>query len=179
MVCDRCNMLVKSELEKLGLQLLSVELGEVETLHPISESKKTEIAKQLSTFGFELIGTKKDRTITKIKTVIIDLVHYKNEVLKVKMSEYLADHLHQDYASLSHLFSEEEGTTIEKFFILQKIERVKELLMYDELNLNEIAAKMNYSSVAYLSNQFKKTTGSTPSQFKQLKSKHRKQLDDL
>lgn len=179
MVCSRCKMVVKSELEKLGLQLFSVELGEVETVNEISDFEKKEIINRLKLFGFELIDDKKSRTIEKIKTLIIDLVHKKNNHINTNLSDYIASHLLQDYNTISNLFSEVENTTIEKYFIQQKIEKVKELLMYDEMNLSEIAFQLNYSSVAHLSNQFKKTTGFSPTYFKQLKNKKRKQIEDL
>lgn len=179
MVCSRCKMVVKSEFFQLGLQLFSVDLGEVETIEPISENQKKEIATHLKSFGFELIDDKKSRTIDKIKTLIIDLVHNRNNEINTNLSEYLSHHLGQDYNSLSNLFSEVENTTIEKFYILQKIEKVKELLMYDEMTLSEISFRLNYSSVAYLSNQFKKVTGFSPSYFKQLKDKKRRQIEDL
>ncbi len=178
MVCSRCKMVVKSELEKLGLQLLAVDLGEVEVT-PISERQKSEIAEHLKGFGFELIDDKKSRLIEKIKTLIIELVHQQNAQLNTNLSDYLSKNLAQDYSSISNLFSEVEDTTIEKFFINQKIEKVKELLLYDELTLSEIAFQMNYSSVAYLSNQFKKVTGFSPSHYKQLKNNKRKQIEDL
>ena len=179
MVCSRCKMVVKSELEKLGLQLLSVELGEVETIKPITSEQKFAIEEQMKSFGFEVIDDKKSRIIDKIKTLIIELVHQHNAQLNINLSDYLSNHLAQDYSSLSNLFSEVEDSTIEKYFIHQKIEKVKELLLYDELSLNQIAYQMNYSSVAYLSNQFKKVTGFTPSHYKQLKDKKRKQIEDL
>lgn len=179
MVCSRCKMVVKSELEKLGLQLLAVDLGEVETLAPITTQQKSDIAEHLKSFGFKLIDDKKSRMIDKIKTLIIELVHQKNAQLNTNLSDYLSNNLAQDYSSLSNLFSEVEDTTIEKYFINQKIEKVKELLLYDELTLSEIAFQLNYSSVAYLSNQFKKVTGFSPSHYKQLKDKKRKQIEDL
>jgi AraC-like DNA-binding protein len=179
MVCSRCKMVVKSELEKLGLQLLAVDLGEVEILVPITAEQKIDIAEHLKNFGFELIDDKKSRMIDKIKTLIIELVHQQNAELNTNLSDYLSKYLAQDYSSLSNLFSEVEDTTIEKYFIHQKIEKVKELLLYDELTLSEIAFQMNYSSVAYLSNQFKKVTGFSPSHYKQLKDKKRKQIEDL
>ncbi len=179
MVCSRCKMVVKSELEKLGIPLLSVELGEVDTSKLVNEKQKKEIAEKIKLFGFELIDDKKSRVIDKIKTLIIDLIHNKNNEIKVTLSEYLSSHLLQDYNTLSNLFSEVENTTIEKYLILQKIEKVKELLMYDEVTLSEIAYQLNYSSVAYLSNQFKKVTGLTPSHFKKMKDKKRKQIEDL
>ena len=172
-------MVVKSELEKLGLRLLAVDLGEVEIIDPISNELKQVISNQLRFFGFELIDDKKSRIIEKIKNLIIDLVHHTKNDLNVNLSVYLSKHLAQDYASLSNLFSEVEDITIEKYYIHQKIEKVKELLMYDELSLSEIAHEMNYSSVAYLSNQFKKVTGFTPTHYKQLKDKKRKQIEEL
>lgn len=179
MVCSRCKMVVKSELEKIGIQLLTLDLGEVETAVPISETQKEEIAKRMKGLGFELIDDKKSRTIDKIKTLIIDLVHHQNSILNTNLSTYLSDRLSADYSVLSNLFSEVEDSTIEKYYINQKIERVKELLLYDELTLSEIAFQMNYSSVAYLSNQFKKITGFSPSHYKKLKDKKRRQIEDL
>ena len=179
MVCGRCIMVVKSKLEKLGLNPLSMQLGEVEIKESITKTQKDTLAKQLHSLGFELIDDKKSKTIEKIKNLIVDVVHYKNNELKTNLSNYLSTHLLQDYNTLSNLFSEVEGTTIEQYFIAQKIEKVKELLMYDELTLSEIAFQLNYSSVAYLSNQFKKVTGFTPTYFKQLKDKKRKQIEEL
>lgn len=179
MVCSRCKMVVKSELEKLGLSLLSVDLGEVATVETVSETQKNKIQKQLKPLGFELIDDKKSRIIDKIKTLIIDLVHNKNNDINVNLSEYLSSHIFQDYSTLSNLFSEVENTSIEKYFINQKIEKVKELLMYNEMTLSEIACHLNYSSVSYLSNQFKKVTGFSPTYFKQLKINKRKQIEDL
>ena len=179
MVCGRCKMVVKSELEKLGLHPLSVELGEVELQEENIEHVKMDVLRRLQSMGFDLIDDKRSKTIEGIKALIIDLVHHKNNQISINLSEYLAQQLAQDYSTLSNLFSEVEGITIEKYFIHMKIEKVKELLIYDELTLNEIAILLNYSSVAYLSNQFKKTTGFTPSYFKQLKDKKRKQIEDL
>jgi len=179
MVCGRCKMVVKAELEKFGLSLLTVELGEVETLAPITEEQKKAIAEHLKTLGFELIDDKKSQVIAKVKTLLIELVHQQNNELKTNLSDYLSEKLGHDYTYLSNLFSGIEGTTIEQYFIAQKIERVKELLVYDELTLSEIAFQLNYSSVAHLSNQFKKVTGLTPSHFKQVKAEKRKPLDKL
>ena len=179
MVCNRCKMVVQSELEKIGLKTISVELGEVELLQDLTTNEKHAVAKILSQLGFELLDDKISRTIERIKNLIVDLVHHQNQELKTNLSDYLAEQLMQDYSSLSNLFSEVEGTTIERYFIAQKIEKVKELLTYNELTLTEIAMQLNYSNVAHLSNQFKKTTGFTPSYFKQLKDKKRKQIDDL
>ncbi|EJL66894.1 DNA-binding domain-containing protein, AraC-type [Flavobacterium sp. CF136] len=172
-------MVVKSEFEKLGLQTISVELGEVELQNEITESQKEVLLQNLHSLGFDLLDDKKSKTIEKIKTLIIDLVHHKNNELKTNLSDYLAENLSQDYNTLSNLFSEIENTTIEKYFISQKIEKVKELLIYNELSLSEIADILNYSNVAHLSNQFKKITGFTPTHFKQLKNKNRIQIENL
>ena len=179
MVCGRCKMVVKSEFEKLGLHTISVELGEVELENDISDNQKAKLLQNIHLLGFDLIDDKKSKTIEKIKTLIIDLVHHKNNDIKVNLSEYLSKNILQDYNSLSNLFSEVEGTTIEKYFINQKIEKVKELIVYNELTLSEIAYLLNYSTVAHLSNQFKKVTGFTPTYFKQLKDKKRKQIENL
>jgi AraC-like DNA-binding protein len=179
MVCNRCKMIVKSELEKLGVHIVSLELGEVELSQSLNPEQKLKIAEQLALYEFELIDDHKSKFIEKVKTLIIDLVHHKNAELKLNLSELIAKHIGQDYSMISNLFSEVEGITIEKYFILQKIERIKELLMYEEMSLSEISFLLNYSSVAYLSNQFKKVTGLTPSHFKQLKLKKRKSLEKL
>jgi len=179
MVCNRCNMVVRSLLEKHGLHPIRVELGEIEIQESNIENLKDDLIVKLQSFGFDLMDDQQRKTIEKIKTLIIDLVHYKHNDSKYNLSDYLAQNISQDYNTLSHLFSELEGSTIEKYFINQKIEKVKEMLTYDELNLSEIADKLNYSSVAHLSNQFKKVTGFTPSFFKKMKNKNRKQIDDL
>lgn len=172
-------MVVKSELDKLGLQTIAVELGEVELQNEISENHKKALLQNLNAIGFDLMDDKKSKTIEKIKTLIIDLVHHKNNELKINLSDYLVQNLNQDYSTLSNLFSEIENTTIEKYFISQKIEKVKELLVYNELSLSEIGDILNYSNVAHLSNQFKKITGFTPTQFKQSKEKNRIQIENL
>jgi len=179
MVCSRCKMVVKSELQKLGLYPISVELGEVEIESSIDNEKKKSIKATLAKFGFQLLENKKSIVIEKVKNAIIDLVHNKNNELSINLSDYLSKLLLQEYSSISTLFSEVEGVTIEQYFIAQKIERVKELLVYNELTLSEIAFQLNYSSTAHLSNQFKKFTGFTPSYFKQLKDKKRRQIEDL
>lgn len=179
MVCIRCKMVVKEELTKLGLHYSTVELGEAEILENISARQHDQIRTALLKSGLELMDDKKSVLIQKIKNVIIELVHYSEEPLAINFSEFLSQKLNYDYTYLANLFSEVQGTTIEQFLIAHKIERVKELLVYDELNLTEIAYKMNYSSVAHLSAQFKKVTGLTPSHFKQLKNKRRSMLDDL
>jgi AraC-like DNA-binding protein len=179
MVCGRCKMVVQKELESLGHRIKTMELGEVELQDPISENQKNEILVKLQAVGFDLINDKKSKTIEKIKTLIIDLVHEQNGYLKTTLSDYLVSHCHQDYNSLSNLFSEVENTTIEKYFISQKIEKVKELIMYDELSISEIADILNYSNSAHLSNQFKKVTGFSPTYFKQLKNRKRIQIENL
>lgn len=179
MVCNRCIMAVESEFEKLGLHPLSVELGEVEIQESKIDNIKNDLKHNLLSLGFDLIDDKKSQTIEKIKNVIIDLVHHQDNDAKHNLSDVLISKLPYDYNYLSNLFSEIEGTTIEKYFIAQKIEKVKELLVYDELTLSEIAFRLNYSSVAYLSNQFKKVTGLTPSHFKRIGENKRKTLDEV
>ncbi len=179
MVCDRCIMVVRSELEQLGLVPKHMALGEVTLEREPSSREKELLERALVPMGFELIDDKKSRTIEKIKKSIIELVHQRDNQIKIKLSDHLSEVLGQDYSQLSKLFTEVEGTTIEKYFIAQKIERVKELLVYDELSLSEIALRLNYSSVAYLSNQFKKVTGLTPSHFKQIGSQKRTALDKV
>lgn len=179
MVCIRCKMVVKSELEKLRLQYTFIELGEAEINGEISAETKAELDIALKKQGLELMDDKKSMLIEKIKTIIIELIHYSDYPLKINLSDYLTSKLNYDYTYLANLFSEVQGITIEHFFIYHKIERVKELLVYDELNLKEIAYKLHYSSVAHLSNQFKKVTGLTPSHFKQLKRKRRISLENL
>ena len=179
MVCSRCKMVVRSELEKLGLHPITVELGEVEIADLEINRLKEDLLRNLKSLGFDLIDDKRSKTIEKIKTLIIDLVHYRNNELNINLSEYISQHILQDYNTISNLFSEVEGSSIEKYFISQKIEKVKELLMYNELTLSEISYQLNYSSVSHLSNQFKKVTGFTPTFFKQLKDKKRKQIEDL
>ena len=179
MVCNRCLLVVKNELEKLGVPVKNLMLGEVELDREISDTEKNTIHQHLQTFGFEVIDDKKSRLIGQIKSLIIELVHHQNSELRSNLSDFLRDKLHHDYSYLSNLFSDVEGTTIEKYYIAQKIEKVKELLVYDELSLGEIAFQLNYSSVAHLSNQFKKVTGLTPSHFKNIKSARRKPLDEV
>lgn len=179
MVCARCKMAVRAELIKFGLHPLAVELGEVTIAEDITAQQKDKIDQALRAFGFTLIDDKKSRMIEKIKTAIVEIVHYSDKQLKTNLSDHIIKQLHHDYNYLSNLFSDVEGTTIEQYFIAQKIERVKELLVYDELSLSEIAVKVNYSSVSHLSKQFKKVTGFTPSHFRQLKEKKRSSLDEL
>ncbi len=172
-------MVVKDELQKLGLHYVIVNLGEVEIIENLSVEQHDQFKVALLQSGLELLDDKKSVLIQKIKNVIVELVHYSEEPLIIKFSEYLSQKLNHDYTYLANLFSAVQGTTIEKFFIMHKIERVKELLVYNEHNLTEIAYLMHYSSVAHLSTQFKKVTGLTPSYFKQLKDKRRLMLENV
>lgn len=179
MVSNRCTLAVKEELKKLGLHFIVVDLGEVDIMETISLEQREQLKIALLKSGLELMDDKRAVMIEKIKNVIIQMVHHSEEIIKIKFSEFLSEKLNHDYTYLSNLFSEVQGTTIEQFIISHKIERIKELIIYDELNISEIAWKMNYSSVAHLSNQFKKVTGLTPSHFKQLKDKRRSPLEDI
>lgn len=179
MVCNRCIMVVKRELDQLGFAVKNIQLGEVELEKAPTSKQRDNLGKALLALGFELMDDKKSQIIEKIKNVIIEVVHRQNNDIKTNLSEVLSSELHQDYYYLSNLFSAVEGSTIEKYFIAQKIEKVKELLVYDELSLSEIAFRLNYSSVGYLSNQFKKVTGLTPSHFKKIKTNKRKPLDEV
>ena len=179
MVSLRCKMLVKAELEKLNLKHLIVELGEVEIMNELSTETYVELKRNLLQSGLELMDDQRAILVEKIKNIIIELVHYTDEIPKLSFSDYLSEKLNHNYSYLSNLFSEVKGTTIEHFIIIHKIERVKELIIYDELNLSEIAYKLHYSSVAHLSTQFKKITGLTPSFFKSLKNKKRTGLENL
>lgn len=179
MVCNRCITAVQQLLKEQGLDYTNISLGTVVLNNPLSEAQKQTLSNSLEALGFELINDRKSKTIEQIKTEIRSLVHSSDATLKTNLSQHLANKLHQDYQQLSNLFSTVEGTTIEKYFIAQKIEKVKELLVYDELSLSEIAYQMNYSSVGYLSNQFKKVTGLTPTHFKNIKEIKRKPLDEV
>lgn len=179
MVCNRCIKAVQNELDKLGLETKNIKLGEVTLENEPTPEEKKKLDNALTPLGFEIIDDKKSRIIEQTKNIIIDIVHYQDNNTKTNLSDMLSSQLHHDYNYLSNLFSEIEGTTIEKYFIAQKIEKVKELLVYDELSLSEIAFRLNYSSVAYLSNQFKKVTGLTPSHFKKIREDKRKPLDEV
>ncbi|MHA4807253.1 helix-turn-helix domain-containing protein [Flavitalea flava] len=179
MVCNRCITAVRAELELLGLQPVSITLGEVEVEGEISKEVLTRLGDSLLQLGFELIDDRKSRIIEKIKNELVNLVHYTEEQPRTNLSDFLSSKLNHDYNYLSTLFSDVEGITIEKYFIAQKIEKAKELLMYDELTLSEIAFRLGYSSVGYLSNQFKKVTGFTPSHFKTIREKKRIPLDQV
>jgi AraC-like DNA-binding protein len=180
MVCDRCIMVVKADLMSLGYSINSIDLGEVVLNRSIEGNEIEQIRKVLFDKGFELIDDKKSSIINSIKTLIIEYIHYDKEKPDyLNISDFLSRELGYDYSYLSNLFSSVEGITIEKFLILQKIEKVKELLDYDELALNDIAYKMGYSSVQHLSQQFKRITGLTPSHFKKIKENRRKSLDKI
>ena len=179
MVSNRCKMAVKEELRKLGLHFIVVDLGEVEIMENISAEQREQMKAALLISGFELMDDKKAILIEKIKTAVIEMVHHSDENIKINFSDFLSEKLNHNYTYLANLFSEVQGTTIEHFIIAHKIERIKELIIYDELNITEIAWKMNYSSVAHLSNQFKKVTGLSPSHFKQLKDKRRSSIEDI
>lgn len=179
MVSLRCKMMVKDELNKHGLKYVSVDLGVVDIMEDISNDKRALLKEALLKSGLELMDDNRSMLIEKIKTTLIEMIHYTDELPKVNFSNYLSDKMGYDYTYLANLFSETEGTTIEHFIILHKIERVKELILYNELNLTEIAWKLQYSSVAALSNQFKKVTGLTPTFFKSLKRKRRIGLENV
>jgi AraC-like DNA-binding protein len=180
MVCHRCKMAVTAELEKIGLHPVNVDLGEARvTEDDISKEKMETLSHNLKAVGFELIDDKRGKLIENIKTFIIDLIHYKDEPPKKKFSELISKHVYQDYSYLSNLFSEVEGITIEQYILRQKIEKVKELLIYNERTLSQIADQLGYSSTAHLSNQFKKVTGLTPSEFKKMGMNSRKSLDTV
>jgi len=182
MVCDRCRMVVGQELERLGLHVTSVQLGAAQILEKLDKQQLEGLAENLSKLGFELLDDARSKNVEQIKKIIIQKIHHSEYLdIKVNWSALLADELHQDYKHLSGLFSTVEGITLEQYIIQQKIERVKELLFYDELNLSEISYKLGYSSVAHLSAQFKKVTGQTPSQFKATRStaNSRRTLDSI
>lgn len=169
MVSNPCKMMVKEELKKLGLHFIVVDLGEVDVLEDISEEQRNQLKIDLSRLGLELLEDARVVLIEKIKNIIIEMILNSDETIKIKFSNFLSEKLHYNYTYLANLFSEVQGISIQQFMILHKIERVKELMFYDELNLKEIAYRLNYSSVAHLSNQFKKVTGLSPAHFKQLK----------
>lgn len=179
MVSLRCKMLVKEELKNLGLHYIVVELGMVEILEDIKPSQREELRKGLYVCGLELLDDKRSILIEKIKSVVVEMIHYCEEPTNLNYSTYISEKLDLDYTYLSNIFSETKGITLQQYIILHKIEKVKELLLYDELNLTEISYKLGYSSVAHLSNQFKKITGLTPTYFKKLKIKRRQNLENL
>lgn len=179
MVSNRCKMVVKQELKKLGLHFLMVDLGEVEIMENITLTQREQLQTGLISVGLLLIDDKRAVLIEKIKAAIIESVHHTQELIKIKFSDFLSEKLNHDYTYLSNLFSDVQGTTIEQFIIAHKVEKIKELIIYGELNISEIAWKMNYSSVSHLSSQFKKVTGFPPSHFKQLKDKKRCPIEEI
>lgn len=179
MVSTRCKMAVKEILRKLGVHFIVVDLGEVEIMETLTAKQREHLALALHKSGLELMDDKKSILIERIKNVITEMVHYSNELPRVNNSDYISEKLHYDYTYLSNVFSEVKGITIQQYIIIHKIERAKELILYDELNLTEIAFRLNYSSVAHLSNQFKKITGVSPSYYKQMKIKRMVAIDEI
>lgn len=179
MVSTRCKLAVKEELRKLGLHFIVVDLGEVEIMETLSTGQREQLKIGLLNIGLELMDDKRAVLIERIKNTIIEMVHHTDEEIKTNFSDFLSKKLNHDYTYLANLFSEVQGATIEQFIISHKVERIKELIIYDELNITEIAWQMNYSSVAHLSNQFKKATGLSPSHFKQLKDKRRRPIEEI
>lgn len=179
MVSVRCKMAVKDVLNNLGLHFIIIDLGEVEIMENISQETREELKIDLLRIGLELMDDKRAVLIEKIKNAIIEMVHHSDELIKINFSDFLSEKLDHDYTYLSNMFSEVQGTTIEQFIIAHKVERIKELMIYNELNITEIAQKMNYSSVGHLSNQFKKVTGLSPSHFKKLKEKRRSPIEEI
>ena len=179
MVCPRCILSVRDILRQAGIEASSVVLGEAVLPAELTAERRKELDEALRAVGFELIDDRRKQTVERVKNTVIELVREKDAALRTNLSDYIADRLHQDYGAVSSLFSEIENTTIEQYFIAQKIERVKELLAYGELSLGEIADKLNYSSTAHLSAQFKKVTGLTPSHFRKIGENRRKPLDKV
>ena len=179
MVSQRCKMIVKDELKNLGIQFVSVDLGIIEINDEITQEQHDQLKKNLLKSGLELLEDKKAILILKIKNVIIEMIHYSEELPKVNYSDHISEKLHLDYTYLSNVFSEVTGITIQHYIIINKIEKIKEFLLYDEYNLTEISYRLHYSSVAHLSNQFKKVTGLTPTFYKKLKQKRKINIENL
>jgi AraC-like DNA-binding protein len=179
MVSLRCKLMVKEELKKLGLKYVVLDLGMVEILEDITLEQREQLKKNLLKSGLELLDDKRSILIEKIKIVITEMIHYSDELPNTNYSDYISEKLGYDYTYLANIFSEVKGTTIQQFIIVHKIERVKELLLYNELTLTEISYKLHYSSVAHLSNQFKKVTGLSPSYYKQMKEKRNDNLENM
>ena len=179
MFSNRCKIVVKEVLKEFGLHFVVVELGEVEIIENLTDDVREQLKVSLLDSGLELMDDRKAVLIEKIKSVILEMVHHTEEAGKTNFSDFLSSKLNYDYTYLANLFSEVQGTTIEQFIISLKVERIKELIIYDELSITEIAWKLNYSSVAHLSNQFKKVTGLSPSHFKQLKDKRRSPVEEI
>ena len=179
MVSNRCKIAVKEELKKLGLHFILVDLGEVDIMENITQDQREQLKIALLTIGFELMDSSKAILIERIINVIIDMVHHTDGMIKMNFSDFLTTKLNHDYNYMSKIFSEVKGITIQQFIIIHKVEKIKEFLLYDELNLTEISYKLNYSSVAHLSNQFRKITGLSPSQFNHSKDKRRSPIEEL
>ncbi|MEO5978589.1 MAG: AraC family transcriptional regulator [Chryseolinea sp.] len=179
MVSPRCKMILASEIKELGLQATAVELGIAEITEILTPQQHSTLTQNLKKSGLELLENKKDILIERIKAAIIEMIHYSDELPKMNFSDYISEKLNYDYTYLSNLFTQMKGTTIQHFIIVHKIEKVKELLLYDQLNLSEISYKLHYSSVAHLSNQFKKVTGLSPSFFKKFCQKRVCNLENL
>jgi AraC-like DNA-binding protein len=179
MVSNTCKLVVKECLKKIGISYNSIELGEVQIEGNISPKKREEFKQELKKVGLDLLIDNRNILIERIKTAIIEMVHFDDEIIKINISNYLSEKLNYDYTYMSNLFTEMQGTNIQQFILLHKAERVKELLTYNELSLSEIAYKMHYSSLAHLSNQFKKVTGYTPSYFKQMPDRSRCPIEML
>lgn len=179
MVSLRCKMIVKEELKRLGLRFIIVDLGMVDIMEEITPDQREKLKINLLKSGLELLDDKKSILIEKIKNVITEMIHYSDELPKINYSDFISSKLNYDYTYLSNIFSEVKGITIQQFIIIHKIERVKELLLYDELNLTEISYKLHYSSVSHLSKQFKKVTGLSPTYYKQLKQKRKGNLENM
>ena len=179
MVSNRCKIVVKEILKEMNLHFILVDLGEVDIMEDLTTEQLEKLKKELQESGLELMDDKKSILIEKIKTIIIQMIHHTEEDIKINFSDYLSEKLNHNYNYLANLFSDIQGTTIEHFIIFHKVEKIKELMIYDELTITEIAYKMNYSSVAHLSTQFKKVTGLSPSHFKQLKDKRRKPIEEI
>jgi len=179
MVSQRCKMIVKEELKKLGLRFIIVDMGMVDIMEDITPSEREQLKDNLLVSGLELLDDKKSILIEKIKNLVIEMIHYSDELPKINYSDFISEKLNYDYTYLSNIFSEVKGMTIQQFIIIHKIERVKELLLYDELNLTEISYKLHYSSVSHLSKQFKKVTGLSPTYYKQMKQKRVFNLENM
>ncbi|MDD3568556.1 MAG: helix-turn-helix domain-containing protein [Bacteroidales bacterium] len=179
MVSLRCKLMVKEELKKLGIKYVVVDLGVVEILEDITPEQRMQLKANLHKTGLELLDDKRSILIERIKNVVVEMIHYSEELPKVNYSDYISEKLGYDYTYLSNIFSEVKGITLQQYIIMHRIEKVKELLLYDELNLTEISYRLQYSSVAHLSNQFKKVTGLSPTFYKQLKQKRESNLENL
>jgi AraC-like DNA-binding protein len=179
MVSQRCKMAVKEELRKLGIRFANIELGEVEVFDNITQKQREALKRSLYNCGLELMDDKRTILIEKVKNLITEMIHYNDELPRINYSDFISEHIQHDYTYLSNIFSQVKGITIQQFIINHKVERIKELISYGEMNLTEIAWKMNYSSVAHLSNQFKKITGFSPSHFKQSKDKRRNPIEEI